>query len=138
MAKRQTNRTVKIVFKVREPGDPKKYLSAVEEVFRPREVEVSVDASEEDLATGADLVPDEPLETKAREHVAELLDEKHREQLEMEKALGELMVDDPSSRAKWVKAERSRLRSVLHRYAKAGWWFSAKVVWEVVKARVGF
>jgi len=43
MAKRRTKRKVTVTFKGRSPHDPKAYLHAVEEVFKPGEIEIEVD-----------------------------------------------------------------------------------------------
>lgn len=73
MAKRQTNRKITIRFTCREPKDPRIVLEAVEEVFRPKEVDIEV-GSEPNFGT-----PDEQLESQMAEEVRQVLDNRDRE-----------------------------------------------------------
>ena len=68
---RQTNRKVCLTYVGREPKDPRALLEAIEEVFRPKDVEISVGSAE---AQPSPDKPNEQLETEAREASAERLD----------------------------------------------------------------
>lgn len=76
MAKRQTKRKVIIRYVGRNPDDPLALLEAVEEVFRPKDIEISVQSDDDDTEQST---PNEQLETKAREAAAQTLDERAAE-----------------------------------------------------------
>src|SRR5687767_2231959 len=69
MGKQTLKRKVVITLKGRDPGDLLSLFQYVEAAFRPSDVEIVV--GEE---VGPPTLADEPLETRAREHVADLLD----------------------------------------------------------------
>jgi hypothetical protein len=127
VAKRQTKRKVVIAFKGRSPEDPKRYLDAVEEVFRPREIHVHVESGEQEAIDHARTIPDDELAQKAKNHAAVVLDLKDRQFREMQADLAQLKIE-PESWAKREKAKRSALAEWLKKWAKHGWRFTARVV----------
>jgi hypothetical protein len=76
VAKRQTKRKVVITLRPRVPDDPQVLLQAIEDVFRPGEIEITIESP--DRTEAAPSCPDEQLETAAREHAAKVLDEQDR------------------------------------------------------------
>src|SRR5207249_3283173 len=70
MSKRPVARKITIVFENRDPNDSGKFLQAVEDAFRPKDLEIVV------TSVGR---PDEQLETEAREQASAILDKKDRE-----------------------------------------------------------
>lgn len=122
MAKGPTKRTVIITLRQRNPDDPRALLQAIEDVFRPGKIEITVESPEGIEA--APSCPDEQLETAAREHAAEVLDAQDRRARE----------DPPEP----VSADRSsskarRVRAWLAAKVAAGWRFTVKVVLPVAK-----
>ena len=75
MAKRPLKRSVKIVLKARDQRDPLPLFEAIEAAFRPGTIEITVEAEILEVPTH----PNEQLETKAREYVAEELDRRNQE-----------------------------------------------------------
>ena len=110
MAKRQTKRKVTIKYVGRNPDDPHALLEAVEEVFRPRDIEICVQSATDDLA---EPKPNEQLETKGREAAAQALDKRNAEVKPSEQ--------DP-------KEAKRRLRSWIADRIAAGWKVFVKIL----------
>jgi len=122
LGNRPINRKVIIVFENRDPNDSAGLLRAVADELRPREVEIRVKSP----SPGTDLPapPDEQLETQAREHAAQVLDQKDREvRSAQEEATPELA--DP---AKDLAAKRQRVLAWLGRLVDRGWRITLKVL----------
>lgn len=122
MAKRRTNRKVTIHFKGRSPEDPLWYLNAVEEAFRPQNIDVVVSEA------AGPSVSNEPLETLAREHVANILDEKAKCPAS---ASTSTQADEASPSERQVHEigrSGAKLAARVIRLLKQGWTITAKVV----------
>ena len=117
MAKRQTKRTVRIRYVGRDPDDPLSLLEAVEQVFRPRviEIEVSADSASETAETS---LADEPLETRVREKVGELLDARDATAAQRTE----------SSSPDGLIEKRGRIRSWIANRIAAGWQVLVKIL----------
>ena len=76
VAKRQTKRKVTIVLLPRVPDDPRDLLQAIEETFRPGEIEVRVESP--GGSKPCSVLPRRAARDPAREHAAEVLDERDR------------------------------------------------------------
>jgi hypothetical protein len=76
VAKRLTNRTVRVILKGRDPRGRLALLREVEETFRPRDLEIIVAPSEDPTDSSLDevTVVNEKLETDVREECADALD----------------------------------------------------------------
>lgn len=103
--KRQTNRKVLIRFVGRNPEDPVELLEAIEDVFRPKDIEVQVETVE-----SSNLVADEQLETLLRKKIADALDENEEKHQPEETSTVTNTENEPKARAaisKWI-AEKAR------------------------------
>ncbi len=116
MPKRQTKRKVIIHLKQRNPSDPLPLLQAVEEAYRPREIEIIVEEPS-DPPDAAPPIPDEQLETAAREHAAEVLDEQDRR-----------LREAPKGRAAKPQSTRRGIRNWLKKWVAAGWRIFVKLL----------
>lgn len=110
MAKRPLKRKVTIVLRPRVPDDHRLLLQAVEDVFRPREIEITVESPAE--TEPAPSCPDEQLETAAREHAAEILDERDRQVRELHST---------PKRATYSGEGRRKVNAWVTAKLKAGW-----------------
>ena len=110
MPKRQTKRKVIIKYVGRNPDDPLALLEAIEEVFRPKDIEISVQEVDDNQSN---VIPDEQLETQAREVVAKELDKRDTE------------VNAPELAPEEAK---QRTRSWLAEKVAAGWALGVKIL----------
>ena len=106
MPKRQTKRKVLIRYVGRRPDDPLALLEAVEEAFRPKDIEISVEIDEE----SPPMSPNEQVETMAREAAAQTLDERHRD-----------IQNADSSDQRSVTTSRRRIATWVSGLFKSGW-----------------
>ena len=136
MAKRQTNRKVQIRLRSRDPGDPTRIFNAIEEAFRPREIEVVIGPSDSVDNVG-EYVPNEPLETKAREAASNYLDSKDEKLAGQPDAseLERISDDHLESRMAQIRDSENRLARWVGEKFNAGWCITVRtMVAEFVKA----
>lgn len=115
MAKRQTNRKVTINFGGRDTTNPLTLLQAVEETFRPKEIEINAtnpqESRERDLS---ETIANQELESLARDRVAKVLDARDAEETT-------IRIDTGST----PMADRARKRASAENYVAdligAGW-----------------
>lgn len=123
-------RTVRIRLTARSAKDPRSLLKAVEEAFRPKELQIDVVDSTEDQSTDdARLVAEEPLETEISREVAEHLDQKAQTE---EPVPSDAPINDPT--APPLKVERvAFVRRKIRDFLKDLAW---KVLVKIVADRV--
>jgi hypothetical protein len=122
LGNRPINRKVVIVYEGRDPNDSAGLLRAIAVELRPREVEIRVKSP----SPGP---PDEQLETRAREHAAQVLDQKDREV----RSAQEEATLEPADPAKDLATKCHRVIAWLERLVARGWRFTVDVVLPVAE-----
>ena len=132
MSKRLKQRKVTLVLSNRNTTDPTHILQAVEDVFRPKELELVID---NDVSHNG-CVPDEQLETEANVKVAASLDERaktktsneHRPQIISPEMLESFTADYRNHQILKAKQKRKDLESFVVEHASKGILIFLKVV----------
>jgi hypothetical protein len=118
MAKRISNRRVVLRLRSRDAEDPRKWLDAIEQAFRPNEMWVIVDDSPDTPDPDYSLA-DEVLETTVRARVAETLDQ--RDAIAKSKP----SVSGPAP-ARDITRRLFVIRKWVHTRLKSGWKIAVK------------
>lgn len=124
---RPKNRNIRLRIRARYPQDPLKYLKAIEEVFRPKELDIELQeepaSSDKTDETPLFTIPDEQLEQKfvdkARNHLDELAKKAERSKR------GKKQKKTSKTRQK-VASKRKRIRAWLRSIAKEGYRITVK------------